>query len=326
MNKPSDINVFISSQNIDFSKRILELLENKFRVKNISVISSVSSIPEIEESSKIDLIISDNVDYTSELGDVPFLIVSEDVNYTTDKVKLLFVKNNVTMKESILSMEEFKKINKEEYEILNHPDDCLYLYPTFDIMSSPINEDVLINKVSSLINLRRLDNLKICTQVENLCTLIDFSPLYIVIIDSNFKIKAINYSLAREILGDDFDRNSLIGKYWLDFIPESDKAFVKKIHMSLLGQFQLNNETSHNIVNYYNGETKVKWFNSYINTDLKWVFSIGVYDKSKNVSIDDIRDKYMDQILRDRAMIDITKQVALKYSERLLKSKDQNKI
>ena len=151
--------------------------------------------------------------------------------------------------------------------------------------------------------------------------MIDFSPLLVIILDTNLNIKALNFKLTKLLTGDETNRDFLIGQSWLQYVSNSDKTLVEKIHRSLIGKYQLNNELVHSIIDFEGDLISAQWYNSYINSDLRWVFSIGVQEikkTSKMSDIDEARKFYTQELKKDKALIEIVKEVAVKYTESIM--------
>lgn len=161
---------------------------------------------------------------------------------------------------------------------------------------------------------------------STICQMIDFSPLLVIILDTNLNIKALNFKLAKLLIGDDSKRDELIGLPWMNFVSDTDKPIVEKVHRSLIGKYQLNNELIHSIKNFEGNLITAQWYNSYINTDLRWIFSVGIQE-IKNMShisnIDDARKFYSNELKKDRELIDIVKQVALKYTDKIVNKNEK---
>lgn len=151
-----------------------------------------------------------------------------------------------------------------------------------------------------------------------ICQMIDFSPLLVIILDTNLNIKALNFRLAKLLSGDEHNRNNLIGKFWLDFVDESDKYLVEKIHKSLIGKNQLHTELIHSIKDFEGNLITAQWYNSYINSDLRWVFSVGIQEIKKVnpiTNIEEAREYYTQELKKDRELINTIKQISLKYTD-----------
>jgi PAS domain S-box-containing protein len=140
--------------------------------------------------------------------------------------------------------------------------------------------------------------------------MLNYTNMYILVLDQQMLIKFINNSLANDLGYDKFD--DLLGKCWLDFIDENDKETIKIIHTSIANGYE-NWKTYKEFQNEINGKDGEKinvcWFNSHINTDYNWTFSFGIKKEIETHSIDSIRDYYQDIISKDRVMISAMRDV-----------------
>jgi PAS domain S-box-containing protein len=140
--------------------------------------------------------------------------------------------------------------------------------------------------------------------------MLNYTNMYILVLDQQMLIKFINNSLANDLGYDKFD--DLLGKCWLDFIDENDKETIKIMHTSIANGYE-NWETYKEFQNEINGKDGEKinvcWFNSHINTDYNWTFSFGIKKEIETHSMDSIRDYYQDIISKDRVMISAMRDV-----------------
>lgn len=137
--------------------------------------------------------------------------------------------------------------------------------------------------------------------------LFNYCNTYLVLLDRNMNVKLANLSLASD-LGFEAETD-LIGKNWLDFIPEENKSFIQHTYHNItLFPFKENHkELINEIKTIDNKIITVKWINNYINSKFNMVLSTGIKTdliEKHMKSEDTMRSFYMDIIKRDRNMIE----------------------
>jgi PAS domain S-box-containing protein len=155
--------------------------------------------------------------------------------------------------------------------------------------------------------------------------MLNYSNMYVLLLDSYMTIRLINWSLAKE-LGFS-NEQEVIGKSWLDFIPDHNKELVKIVHDCL--SHSMEQEKYRELVNEVkrldNSILVVKWFNIPINSNYNMTFSMGLksnVSECEVVSEDSIRSYYRDIIAKDRTMIKSLKDVVVKgYNVSVAKEK-----
>ncbi len=152
----------------------------------------------------------------------------------------------------------------------------------------------------------------------SLWDIIDYSTSYSLVLDSDLKIKLINFTLAKELTNE--DRDTLIGKSWLDFVVENDKSLLEYARKSLFGEIKFYFEECYNIICKDSSIKKIKWIMSYINSDFNSVISIGIpFIVEKRNDIRELsRTHYENIVLADRIKIEVAKELTLKTSERII--------
>lgn len=148
--------------------------------------------------------------------------------------------------------------------------------------------------------------------------MINYANMYVLLLDKNMIVKLINWSLANE-LGFENEKQ-VIGKCWLDFIPNDYKELIEIAHFCLIKEKKYHKyKEMANEVKKLDGTTfLVKWFNIPINNIYNITFSIGLkanIEESNIVSEDSIRSYYRDIIVKDRTMIQSLKDISLKGFE-----------
>jgi PAS domain S-box-containing protein len=138
-------------------------------------------------------------------------------------------------------------------------------------------------------------------------------PFLAVVIDRQYTVRYCNEFAARYLLaGTSAD---LIGRRWPDFLPvpdaEKTEAGQKNILRGAATEFE-------NDVRRADGSIRaVKWFNSpFIGRDNEpLTLSVGVPVNRRGRSVDDMRNRYRDILIRDRAAIRAIKPLSLATSD-----------
>lgn len=140
--------------------------------------------------------------------------------------------------------------------------------------------------------------------------MLNYSNLFVVILDENLNIKLINWRLATA-LGFSNEEEP-IGKCWLDFIPESKRVVIKHIHRNVMNNNPEFTEALTDLVIANDQVVSVRWFNCKINHEMNWTFSIGVpiTQITAEMHIDSLRSYFQDIIQRDATMIKAIRDVA----------------
>lgn len=136
--------------------------------------------------------------------------------------------------------------------------------------------------------------------------MLNYSNLFVVILDKNLIVKLCNYSLATTLGFKSEDE--ILERCWLDFIPDSNKELVRQIHGMIKVCEEQKDEKYKEVINDIllpNGESiLVRWFNMCINHNYNMTFSIGVEQVTDTKSTDDsIRAYYRGIVEKDRTMI-----------------------
>jgi len=144
--------------------------------------------------------------------------------------------------------------------------------------------------------------------------MLNYSNLFVVILDEKLNIKLCNYNLAR-VLGFKSEEE-ILEKCWLDFIPENNREIVKQIHGLVKICAERDDEKYKEVINDIllpNGETMlVRWFNMCINHNYNMTFSIGVEQATDTKSTDEsVRAYYKGIIEKDRTMINSLRDLVL---------------
>jgi hypothetical protein len=191
----------------------------------------------------------------------------------------------------------------------------------YDFMRNPFLDNIFYHKIKLLINLsdsNKMLNSDKSKAISHLWGLLNYTNLYVIVLDDNLKIRLANYPLLKFINIE--NENDAVGIDWMSYIPEVDKDQVLHATKKLISQEENYIEITNDISNSQDTVT-VRWFISYVNDKTHWLFSIGVpisHSVSTQANIDTVRAYYRDVILKDRAMIKNIKEVTKQYSNDML--------
>lgn len=152
--------------------------------------------------------------------------------------------------------------------------------------------------------------------------LLNYSNVFLLLLDSKMTVKLSNWSLAKT-LGFDKEKD-LIGKCWLEFIPEHIDERIKMIYHSISfdppSEDHKYREMTHDVKTLNNKTITIKWFNTQVNHESHMTMSMGL-KLTDNLNMfeseDSIRAYYHDIIKKDRTMITSLKDVVLKRVDNL---------
>lgn len=135
--------------------------------------------------------------------------------------------------------------------------------------------------------------------------MLNFSPIYVVILDKDMNIVLINNNLATD-LGFK-DEKEPLGMCWGDFVPEDAKKVVLVAHAKIaFKQDKEYREVTNDISTLKKQRILVKWFNFPINSGAHMTFSIGLprgFSKNEDITEERIRKYYNDILERDATMV-----------------------
>lgn len=157
---------------------------------------------------------------------------------------------------------------------------------------------------------------------ELLLQILNYSNAYVLVLDREMNIRYINQTLTNRIGFESYQE--VLGKCWLEFIPESLQDKIKMVHASIVRDNDCTEYREYiNRIKDVNGiEFKIKWFNMCINHGTFWTFSFGLPQvEMVEVSEDDIRARFMDAIESDRTMIKALKSHSETFASNLDRTK-----
>lgn len=303
--------IYLSHQNKEFEKKLEKsILEN---IRNVEVVipKDRTDIPIDPNINSADLIILDiyfeNQDimnraraglekiYDRNSPPPPFLLLIEAENF--DYSKLSFVND--------------------------YPDVYFDFYD-----QNHFYDFIFCNRIKVLLSIPKILKLSRYQKTElqkNLWMALDYSNVYIVILDADFKVVLCNHHLAKSLGFNSEDE--VIGQEWSRFLGPAERDVVSHVQEEILKGSKKYEEFTNDIVPLNNKPITVKWFNTLINNNFNCAFSIGMpLTKEPDITadVDTIRAYFTDIIKRDRTTINAMKEVTTKYSNLILgKSEDE---
>lgn len=189
----------------------------------------------------------------------------------------------------------------------------------YDFINKPVSPRDLVSRVAVLLNVSKTYH-DMEDRVRNmrnaLWDMLNYANLFVIVLDQDMKIKLANFSLATTL---GFKNESdIVDHDWLEFIPEAEHDLIKTYHSLLCNNTDLTsmNREFFNCIKTLNGsEIHVKWFNTRINSNYNWTFSIGIprsNEKFENTE-DSIRAYYRDIIDQDKTMIEALRDTILDW-------------
>jgi PAS domain S-box-containing protein len=229
-----------------------------------------------------------------------------------------------------------KKGDDFALEVVKHRDGAIFLFISgydysldsftsfrgkaiFDFIQKPVSGDELRSRVSVLLNVSKTYNdmeNRVRSMRNAVWDMLNYAKMFIVILDSDMDIKLANWNLATTIGFKNEDE--MIGKNWLDFIPEEEREMIKTYHSLLINSETLDNINREffNCIETKSGEKiNVKWFNTKVNNNYNWTFSSGIprYDENFENTEESIRAYYRDIIEQDKTMIEALRDTILDW-------------
>lgn len=298
--------IYLTNESKEFEKKLFSILTKNIKNIEIKTFPTRQILGEkLNEDVKIvDLVMFDI------LFDEESLIRMEKVLqsiYGKSSTAFLLFTNEKDFDE-----EKFKEINSRYPDLV------------YDFMNEhTFNEFIFVNRVKALLSIPRLSR-NFVLQKEavqnNLWMALDYSNLFVVVLNKKMEVVLANYQLAKT-LGFE-DESKIIGTCWLDHLGHVDVDLVKHVFEETLSGSKAYEEFTNSI---YNKNTKktvtVRWFNTMINNTFNCTFSIGVpivNEPSVDDNVDAVRAYFADILRKDRTTFTAMKEVAMKYSKQLL--------
>jgi len=155
---------------------------------------------------------------------------------------------------------------------------------------------------------------------EIILELLNYTSAYVVVLDIEMNIRFVNISLAKR-LGYD-DSTDLVGRCWLDFIPENIHNKIIAVHKNLLAKNPTECEEFINDIQDKDGKIyRIKWINTALNHTHNLTFSFGIplSINLESVTEQDIRQQFHSVIEHDRRTIQAIKEFMIAESEKVCK-------
>jgi PAS domain S-box-containing protein len=142
--------------------------------------------------------------------------------------------------------------------------------------------------------------------IVNLWNILDYSNYFVVVVDNVQEIRLCNRILSKT-LGFESEVD-LVGKKWGEFIPEGAKDLTALIHRETIENKSGTVESTGEIVGLDGKVIVVKWFHSLVNSELDWVFSMGVpFNIDGQETVENVRTFYKEILAKDRTTIEAIK-------------------
>jgi len=282
MKYPEFITAFININDVKIREEVILSLKKRFTVLKLHILDDKDlkecSCPP-EEFTKIDIIISDTIID-------PHLI-------NTYCIPILVVIFPSQLEDMI-----------KETETLGGP-----IYHAYDLFpNNVIDSDLFKERIASLICKKRCIQNKISIAAD-LWRAIDYSNLYVIITNKEGVIIAVSIKLAKDLQGGSPNTYTIVGKNIYDFMYEDDVERIKNTNKKLIDGCEANIEVAFRMKTKTENLLPIKWITSFINTDLNWIFKVGVA-VSTNINYEEadmIREYYTNLVKKDREKIDKSK-------------------
>lgn len=203
--------IYLSHENKEFENRLKNIILSNLNNVEVKTFSGREKIPKDSYLILADLIIIDIIfeDHRLELLKEGLI----KINHKTTTPYLFFINNNY-------DLNKISFITKEYSETI------------YDFINEEIfNEFIFINRIKTLLKIPKISKFTY-SEVEKIQSeiwkLLDYSNLFVVMLDRNLEIKIINYHLSK-ILG--YDRPSdLIKKDWREFLRSPDHELIHHVY------------------------------------------------------------------------------------------------
>jgi len=145
--------------------------------------------------------------------------------------------------------------------------------------------------------------------------LLNNSNFYIVILDKEMNIRFANQTFITRLGYSQIEE--LLGKCWLEFVPEKIKENIKAVHASIIFEkSDKYNEYTNKVLNKDGLVFLVKWFNTLINHETNWSLSFGLPQQEEIIVTEEtIRKNFRNRIESDKTLIKSLKSYVNDISE-----------
>ena len=282
--------IFVLDDNKDITKVLKEIITNK--IPNVDVYIFNRCVDMIEHS------------------------LVEEANLFIIDIEL-----NAELKGNEVAAELFKNEFNIPYLFMsgkNYEYECFENYDyTYDFILKPFDTDKLINRIKVLLKVsetykrHKIEQKKLQLSLKEL---FDYTNIYMLILDSNMKVKSCSYKLGKD-LGYKSEEE-IIGLNWKQFLKEKDSTKIDLVHKNVVedsDKYQkFLREVTNKVVTKSGTTINVKWFNSRIRNGNIYTFSIGIpYNRTVNASddIESIRSYWKHVLDKDETTLKALKNV-----------------
>jgi len=300
--------IYLNHSNKKFEAKLKKIILENIHNIEVKTFKVKSEILQIDDIIMADLIITD------------LLFCENSLNKFRNNIHEIYQKPIIV---PFLLLTKGNEFDSEKISFINDFPDLIFDFVNEDLFHSFL----LINRIKVLLNIPRIvkvSNVKAEHLQMNLWKLLDYSNFFAIILDSNLKIKTINYHLSK-ILGYG-DQSALINEDWVKFLKPTEIDVIKYVHEQITNNNKDYNEFTNDIIDSDKNIITVKWFNTLINHNYNWVFSIGVpltKEPTLNEDIDSIRSYFRDILEQDKTTINAMREVAKKNSTKFLKDNER---
>jgi len=293
--------IYLSHENKEFEWKLKNLILSNLENVEVKTFLSREDISNDNKLMLADLIIIDLIFKDEKLEKLHNALI--EVNHKTSTPYLLFTNYN-----------DFD-LNRIKF-IHDYPDSIFEF-----INELTFNDFIFINRIKILLkipNITKFSNSEVKKIQNSVWNIIDYSNMFVVMLDHDLKIKIINYHLSKT-LGYEHS-NELVEQDWRQFLRKPDHELIHHVCNEIINGNQNYKEFTNDIVDINKKTLTVKWFNTLVNNEFNCVFSVGLpltKEPSIDEDIDSLRSYFRDILEQDKTVINAMKEVTMKYSEKI---------
>lgn len=291
--------VLVTHKNKVFEQKIMNLVKENFEGICVKSFDEVNSKEDIV--SKVDIFIIDLLD-----------------EYLLDQLHNLTSKSEMQLVPWIVLIPDISNSAQEKLRIVKKYPDSFYLFED----EKNIDSDLFIHRLKCIL---KVPNYKLETKAEkkklqnSIWKILNLSNLFVVSVDRNFKINLINDCLIKA-LGYDSDKD-LLGQNWSKLLTPETMEITKFMHQDLLSGSPKYKEMMFDLIKKDSTKISAKWFNTLINSEFQFIFSVGIplyiEPTSLTQNIDNVREYFRQILEKDRMTISAMKDIAKNRSSQL---------
>lgn len=293
--------IYLSHENKEFEKELKSLILTNLNNVEVKTFPSRECIPNDPNLVLADLIIIDLIFQDERLEKIHKGLIK--INHKISTPYLLFTNHKDFDLDRITFIKEYPE---SIFEFVNEL--------TF-------NKFIFLNRIKNLLKIPKISKFS-QSEVEKIQNgiwkLLDYSNMFVVMLDRDLKIKIINYHLTK-VLGYEYP-SDLISKDWRQFLRKPDYELIHHISNEIMNGNLNYKEFTNDILDKDGKSITVKWFNTLINHEFNCIFSVGVpltKEPTLDEDIDSLRAYFRDILEQDRTVIQAMKEVTMKYSEKI---------